>query len=596
MALTKVKLIADGVITSANLDASHGITTSNIGEGSNLYYTDARVSSYLSTNGFATQTDIVAAITDSAPVTLDTLNELAAALGDDPNFATTTATSIGTKMPLAGGTFTGNVTFSSTTTFNDDITLNVAKLLKSSNNPASNFLDFDDDSTTHNPDGNVTTLASVSGIALATNLNDGGGGNFTISTGSTGTELLRITTAGDAAFAGIITVNGGGIDIDNNDDVRLRFDNASVFKAGLQVVTTAGDMIAGSAVNDFAIRAQENMLFATGGNTERMRIDSSGNIRFTGTAPNSGDEITQLNFYNTTSSINLARITGIRQAGGSNYGALTFSTTNSGTISEKMRIDSSGNVGINQTNPNDLSNGATTLHITGTVTSKAGGIRLDSSDASVLCYIYPDSVNGISIGSLSNHNYRVVTNGSERMRIDSIGIIFFGDVAEAVPSAATSIIRFIPAADTTVDLGSSSRRWEEVFSVQSSINTSDENEKQQIESLDEVELRVAQRIKGLIRKFKWNSAVENKGDNARIHFGVIAQDLQRAFEAEGLNAEKYGLFCSDTWWEEEVTETDEEGNEKTKIKTYEEYKEGTIEKTRLGVRYTELLAFVIAAL
>ena len=111
MALTKVKLIADGVITSANLDASHGITTSDIGEGSNLYYTDSRVSSYLSTNGFATQTDIVAAITDSAPVTLDTLNELAAALGDDPNFATTTATSLGLKAPLASPSFTGNATF-----------------------------------------------------------------------------------------------------------------------------------------------------------------------------------------------------------------------------------------------------------------------------------------------------------------------------------------------------------------------------------------------------------------------------------------------------------------------------------------------------
>ena len=39
----------------------------------------------------------VANLVDSAPGTLDTLNELAAALGDDPNFATTTATNIGTK-------------------------------------------------------------------------------------------------------------------------------------------------------------------------------------------------------------------------------------------------------------------------------------------------------------------------------------------------------------------------------------------------------------------------------------------------------------------------------------------------------------------
>jgi hypothetical protein len=53
----------------------------------------------------------VAGIVDSAPATLDTLNELAAALGDDANFSTTVTNSIATKMPLAGGTFTGNVDF-----------------------------------------------------------------------------------------------------------------------------------------------------------------------------------------------------------------------------------------------------------------------------------------------------------------------------------------------------------------------------------------------------------------------------------------------------------------------------------------------------
>ena len=81
--------------------------TSNITEGSNKYYTDARVGSYLSTNGYATQSTIVGAITDSAPATLDTLNELAAALGDDANFSTTVTNSIATKLPLAGGTLTG---------------------------------------------------------------------------------------------------------------------------------------------------------------------------------------------------------------------------------------------------------------------------------------------------------------------------------------------------------------------------------------------------------------------------------------------------------------------------------------------------------
>jgi len=114
MAQTKVKLISDGVIVQSNLHASHGITTAHIGEGSNLYYTDARVGSYLSTNSFATESYVSTQITnlvDSSPATLNTLNELAAALGDDPNFATTTATSIGLKAPLASPSFTGNSTF-----------------------------------------------------------------------------------------------------------------------------------------------------------------------------------------------------------------------------------------------------------------------------------------------------------------------------------------------------------------------------------------------------------------------------------------------------------------------------------------------------
>ena len=48
-----------------------------------------------------------AALVDAAPDTLNTLNELAAALGDDANFSTTLTTSIASKLPLAGGTMTG---------------------------------------------------------------------------------------------------------------------------------------------------------------------------------------------------------------------------------------------------------------------------------------------------------------------------------------------------------------------------------------------------------------------------------------------------------------------------------------------------------
>jgi len=51
----------------------------------------------------------VAGIIDSAPGALDTLNELAAAIGDDANFSTTITNSIATKLPLAGGTMTGAI-------------------------------------------------------------------------------------------------------------------------------------------------------------------------------------------------------------------------------------------------------------------------------------------------------------------------------------------------------------------------------------------------------------------------------------------------------------------------------------------------------
>ena len=97
--------------------------------------------------------------------------------------------------------------------------------------------------------------------------------------------------------------------------------------------------------------------------------------------------------------------------------------------------------------------------------------------------------------------------------------------------------------------------------------------KQDIEELSDAEQRVAVVAKGLMRKFRWRDAVAEKGDNARTHFGIIAQDLQDAFTAEGLDAGDYAMFISDTW-------TNDDGSE----------------QTRLGVRYSELLAFIISAI
>ena len=132
MALTKVKLVADGVIDVDHLAANHGITTTNIGEGTALYYTDARVQSYLTTNSYATESFVTTAVSDlvaSAPSTLNTLNELAAALGDDPNFATTVTNSIAGKLSLTGGNVTGTIIASGGVNMNNTNITNVNHII-----------------------------------------------------------------------------------------------------------------------------------------------------------------------------------------------------------------------------------------------------------------------------------------------------------------------------------------------------------------------------------------------------------------------------------------------------------------------------------
>lgn len=57
----------------------------------------------------------VSSLIDAAPGTLDTLNELAAAINDDASFFTTIQTALGLKANLEGPTFTGTVTLPSTT-------------------------------------------------------------------------------------------------------------------------------------------------------------------------------------------------------------------------------------------------------------------------------------------------------------------------------------------------------------------------------------------------------------------------------------------------------------------------------------------------
>ncbi len=126
---TKITVDAKGRAT-----AGAAATTSDIAEGTNLYYTAARASAAAPVQSVAGRTgavtlavaDIsgaasttyvdtaVSNLVNAAPAALDTLKELATALGNDANFSTTVTNSIATKLSLSGGSLTGAVSSSST--------------------------------------------------------------------------------------------------------------------------------------------------------------------------------------------------------------------------------------------------------------------------------------------------------------------------------------------------------------------------------------------------------------------------------------------------------------------------------------------------
>ena len=237
----------------------------------------------------------------------------------------------------------------------------------------------------------------------------------------------------------------------------------------------------------------------------------------------------------------------------------------SDSSTERARIDSSGNllVGTTDTSLYNNTTGEGVLiapnHIQIARDSNTTAVfNRQGTDGQVITF----NKAGTTVGSIGVSSGTIYIDGGS----GSTGLYFGSSNIYPRDNGA--------AVDNAVDLGHGSYRFQDIYATNGTIQTSDINEKQDIEDLSEAETRVAVAAKGLLKKYRWKSAVADKGDDARIHFGIMAQDLENAFANEGLDAGDYGMFISSTWTDEATGE----------------------EKTRLGVRYNELLAFIIAAI
>lgn len=100
-----------------------------------------------------------------------------------------------------------------------------------------------------------------------------------------------------------------------------------------------------------------------------------------------------------------------------------------------------------------------------------------------------------------------------------------------------------PAQDNVYSVGQSTLRPSEIYAATGAINTSDTREKQQQRKVSQSECDVAKLLMVKGQFFKWNEAVAKKGEDARWHYGWMAQEVQEAFASEGLDASRYGMFC-----------------------------------------------------
>ena len=90
--------------------------------------------------------------------------------------------------------------------------------------------------------------------------------------------------------------------------------------------------------------------------------------------------------------------------------------------------------------------------------------------------------------------------------------------------------------------------------------TSDQRYKQQIAEIDDKLLDAWEDVE--LSQFKYNDAVDQKKDKARLHTGYVVQQIDDACKSHGVDISEYGLYCHEEC-EEETREVEHEDGTKT---------------------------------
>lgn len=123
-----------------------------------------------------------------------------------------------------------------------------------------------------------------------------------------------------------------------------------------------------------------------------------------------------------------------------------------------------------------------------------------------------------------------------------------------------------PGTDNSAPLGDAVTRWSTVFAGTGTINTSDGREKSAPVTAEALSSKMADDADAIldawgevsIIAFQWLSAIKEKGEeDARWHFGVIAQQVRDAFHEKGIDATRFGLICHDVWDDQYDVEPEE---------------------------------------